>query len=123
MEVNLLAKEAVLQIKDAEEKSILTLREATERVRNITESAVSDAEEQAAEVIKKAENKRDKILKDAEFEADKQSAPLMDECENDIRKILNPSKDKFELAVKTVAERIVNVYGNSQNEPIYALNL
>ena len=118
-----MAKEAVLQIKDAEEQAANVLREATERARAVSDSSVSGAEDMALDIMSKARAKREQILKDAEHEANKQSIPLMEACDEDTRKILNPDKGKFELAVKAVTERIVNIHGNSKDEPISALSI
>ena len=108
-----MAKEAVLKIKEAEEKAAETVRGAHEKARQTLIAAEKEAAAKCRTLIQEAGGEKDAILREAVKSAEAECGPL--DAEGGVRaeKIKNPEREKYEKAVAAVTERIVNQFGHS----------
>ena len=103
-----MAKEAVLKIKQAEERGKEQLRAATEEARQITQSYAQNAAEQREAILIKARHTREGIIAARTKKAEAKCGELAREAEVEKRAILNPGEAKLEQAIKFITERIVS---------------
>lgn len=107
-----MAKETVIKIKEAEDAAAEVVRAANEKARLLTEEKLKEALKEKEGIVKSAEKTKDTLAENARTEAEAKYAPIIAEGREEIKRIQNPEPAKFEQAVKTVMERIVNVNGN-----------
>lgn len=107
-----MAKEALLQIKDAEDEVKKMLSSAQQKNqekinnaeiegKNIYDSLVQQGKEEANSVMEAAENK-----------GNEEAAPIIEKGMAEVEALRNVDKQKFDNVVKLVIERIVNNNGN-----------
>lgn len=104
-----MAVEAVLKIKEAEERGKAVIRGAGEEARKIAQSYAANCEEQKNTILVKAKNTREVIIKSAEQKAESECDELQKKGDAEKEKIFNPGAEKVEQAIKFITERIVSV--------------
>ncbi|MCL1793375.1 MAG: hypothetical protein FWG34_05870 [Oscillospiraceae bacterium] len=104
-----MAKEALTKIKEAEGAAAEILRLAAEQAKAIAEKAAADAAAHRNAAMLEAGRQKHAILENAEKEAAAERAPIIDACSSEIEKISLPAPEKFDKAVNTVIERIMEL--------------
>lgn len=110
---DILAKEAIYRIEEAEKIANQNLEKAISISNDILKSADTEAEKIYENIIEETKKKVNYIMEEASEEGKKQAEPILKACENEIINIKNISQDKFDLALNMVIERIVKFNGNS----------
>ena len=108
-----MAKEAVLKVKEAEDLAAELVKDAQEKARTVIAAAERESIEKYRALLKLADAEKDAIVREAVRAAEAECGPLDQEGGAQANQILNPDHSKYEKAVTTVMERIVNQFGNS----------
>ena len=108
-----MAKEAVLRVKEAEDAAAETVRNAHEKARLIIAAAEKESIDKYRALINEANAEKETIIREAVSSVEAECAPLDQEGGARAERILNPDASKYEKAVTTVTERIVNRFGDS----------
>lgn len=109
----ILALEAIGEIKKAEAKAEELVSEATAKAKEIIRNANLEADKQYNEILEKAKAKKMKLMQDAQTEGDKEAEPILTKGEKEVQDIRNVSGAKKDNAINLVVERIVRIHGNS----------
>jgi|GEM_PF-196698 V/A-type H+-transporting ATPase subunit G/H len=110
---DILALEAITQIKNVEAEADNIIKDATVKAKQILQQANEDAESQYEKAIVAAKEKCNSIIEKAIAEGQSKAEPILKQGEKDSQDIYNISTEKKMSAVKLVIERIVKVNGNS----------
>ena len=110
---DILALEAITQIKNVEDEADNIIKDATVKAKQILQQANEDAESQYEKAIVAAKEKCNSIIEKAIAEGQSKAEPILKQGEKDSQDIYNISTEKKMSAVKLVIERIVKVNGNS----------
>jgi vacuolar-type H+-ATPase subunit H len=101
------AAEAVLKIREAEEKGGEMLRDAGAEAREILRKAEAEGVLKKNGAIQDAEREKLRIIADAEASAAKESAKLENKNKSDLYAMRTPSGRKLEDAVALVVKSVV----------------
>ncbi len=107
-----MAKEAIIKIKEAEDKGNALIQKANEQAKQILKNAETEGDEKAKEIIKEAQTLRLDIIEKARAEAIKECEPLLKEGDASLEGILKPDSGKWNKTIQLITERIVNVNGS-----------
>ena len=110
---DILALEAITQIKNVEAEADNIIKDATAKAKQILQQANEDDESQYEKAIVAAKEKCNSIIEKAIAEGQSKAEPILKQGEKDSQDIYNISTEKKMSAVKLVIERIVKVNGNS----------
>ncbi|MEW8993563.1 ATPase [Clostridium sp.] len=108
-----MALEAINKIQQAESTAKDILDKAVENSKQIISDAQTKGNEEYRTIIENAMKKAKKMKDDAQTKGNEDSQPTMAKGEEEVNKIINTSKEKIDLAVNLVIERIVKFNGNS----------
>ncbi len=108
-----MAADAVVKIKEAEEKGAEIIRLANEQAKEIIQNASKDGLQKRLEIITQANMERIKIIEAAIKSANESCKPLIDEGNKAKGRIKHPDPNALKKATDIVIERIVNARGNS----------
>jgi len=108
-----LALEAISKIQQAEATAKDILDKAVENSKQIVSDAQAKGNEEYNAIIEAAIEKAKQMKADALNEGNENSQPAMAKGEEEVKNIVNTSKEKIDLAVNLVIERIVKFNGNS----------
>lgn len=109
-----MAKDAIKEIKSAEEEANKIIDNAKLEGREIIKKAEEDALKEYKDIINKASLEAKKIMDEVENKANGGEAELIfKEGKKEADSILNVSNDLLDKAVNFVVERIVKFNGNS----------
>lgn len=103
-----MAAEAVLKVKEAEEKGSELIRKSNEEAKEIIKRSGFDGEKKRKAIVNEACKTKEKIIEMAVNKAALECSELIKKGSEEKANILNPEKKKFERAVSLVVERIVN---------------
>lgn len=106
-----MAAEAVLKIKEAEEKGSERVKNASERAKEVIRTAESSAALKKNEIIGEAGKRRTEIIGAALEKAAAECGELSKIGNAEKEKILNPSSDAFGSAVEYAVEKILKAEG------------
>jgi V/A-type H+-transporting ATPase subunit G/H len=113
---DILAVEAVLKVKEAEEQSREILRAASDAARAILLNAEKEAARQKRSILDAAADERKALVEAAVSQAEWDAGPLVAEGAKDRELLLSPDTGKFEGAVNLIVERIVSGDGDHEYE-------
>jgi V/A-type H+-transporting ATPase subunit G/H len=113
---DILAVEAVLKVKEAEEQSREILRTANDAARSILLNAEKEAARQKKSILDAAADERKTLVEAAVSQAEWDSGPLVTEGAQERERLLSPDTGKFEGAVNLIVERIVSGDGDHEYE-------
>ncbi|WP_415875869.1 ATPase [Clostridium sp.] len=108
-----LALEAIKKIRDTEEKAMEIIKKAQNDSNQIIKDSDVKAASEYKRILNEAKNEAKKILDDAAANAEKEAIPIIESGKTSAENIKDISKEKLEMAVNLVVERIVNINGNS----------
>ena len=108
-----MAQEALLKVKEAEDKCADMINSASDKSKAILDKAQADGEEKYKAIIAQANKLRLELVEQAEDEARAQCEAIASGGEANLEKIKNPADAEFSKVVSLVMERIVNTHGNS----------
>lgn len=104
-----MAGEAVLKIKETEDRGKELIRASTEEARQIADNYAKNSAEQRDAMLVKAENTKAEIIEAAAKKAGAECEELGKHGALEKEAILNPGAEKLEQAIKFITERIVSV--------------
>jgi V/A-type H+-transporting ATPase subunit G/H len=107
-----MAAEAVLKVREAEEKARETLSKSAEEAKEIINNAGSEGEKKRRAILDEAYESKKRVIETAVGKAGEECLKLSDDGEKAKAGILNPDKKKFKKAEDLVIERIVNYSGH-----------
>jgi vacuolar-type H+-ATPase subunit H len=105
--VKILAAEAVLKIREAEEKGGEMIKDAGAEAREILRKAEADGVLMKNGVAQEAEREKLRIISEAEATAAKESAKLEDKNKSELYEMRTPSGQKLTDAVALVVKSVV----------------
>lgn len=108
-----MALEAINKIQQAETTARDIIDKAVENSKQIVSEAQTKGSEEFNAIINAAMEKAKQMKADALTEGNENSKPAMAKGEEEVKKIISTSKEKINLAVNLVIERIVKFNGNS----------
>lgn len=108
-----MALEAINKIQQAEATAKDILDKAVENSKQIVSDAQTKGNEEYNAIIEAAIEKSKQMKAYALNEGNENSQPAMAKGEAEMKNIVNTSKEKIDLAVNLVIERIVKFNGNS----------
>lgn len=109
----ILALEAIKEIKKAESKADEMIKSANVEAKDILQKANIEATDNYNKVLVEAKNKCNSIINDAIESGNKEAEPILQKGKQDAEAIYNIEDNKKNNAVKLVIERIVKIHGNS----------
>lgn len=104
-----MAAEAVLKIKEAEDRGRELIRKAGEEARQIALSYERNSAEQRNTILVKAKNTKAEIIDAAVKKAGTECEELERRGDEEKKAILDPGAEKLEQTIKFITERIVSV--------------
>ena len=107
-----MASEAVLRIKEAEDKAKEVIRRANENAKQIVTAAQKAAEAKRSEILKNAHDAKAADISQAALKAEKKCEALLAEGARTRQSILAPEPAKLAQAVDLIVKRMVSVSGN-----------
>ena len=108
-----MAQDALLKVKEAEDKCALMISNANEKAKSILDEAKAEGEQEYKAAIAVADKLRHDFVERAVDDAMTQSAAITAVGEAGLAKIKSPDSGEFDQVVALVVERIVNTHGNS----------
>lgn len=108
-----MALEAISKIQQSEATAKGILDKAVENSKRIISEAQIKGNEEYNAIIEDAMEKAKKMKASALNQGNEHSQPTIAKGEHEVEKIINTSKEKINLAVNLVIERIVKFNGNS----------
>jgi V/A-type H+-transporting ATPase subunit G/H len=108
-----LAKDAIKEIKAAEEEANKIINDAKLESREIVKKAEENALKEYKDIINKSSLEAKRIMDEVESKANGEATLIFKEGKEKADEILNVSNDLLDKAVNLVVERIVKFNGNS----------
>ncbi|WP_150845505.1 MULTISPECIES: ATP synthase F0 subunit B [unclassified Clostridium] len=108
-----MALEAISKIQQAESTAKDILDKAVENSKQIISDAQAKGNEEYHAIIEDATEKAKKMKEDALNKGNEESQPTLAKGDDEVKNIINTSKEKIDLAINLVIERIVKFNGNS----------
>jgi V/A-type H+-transporting ATPase subunit G/H len=110
---DILAQDAIKEIKSAEEEANKIIDNAKLESREIIKKAEESALKEYKDIINKSSLEAKKIMDEVENKANGEAELIFDKGKKEADAILNVSNDLLDKAVNFVVERIVKFNGNS----------
>ncbi|HDK7167274.1 ATP synthase F0 subunit B [Clostridium sporogenes] len=108
-----MAKDAIKEIKAAEEEANKIINDAKLESREIIKKAEENALKEYKDIINKSSLEAKRIMDEVESKANGEATLIFKEGKEKADEILNVSNDLLDKAVNLVVERIVNFNGDS----------